>query len=394
MRQSLCHALLLVALGCFHVAEGQTVEYDWASRSLQSWPHNVVQTGSATVTVHNVNDLLYQYTVKADCTQNQANPSDLIGQFLPQVPTKAADAVDACATNVNAATTAIDNERAAYNNVRLAPTVGSNCSTTSPCNIPLSATQDAWRASVEPLYEQTNSKIAAASLSCASDDVRVGNLATQQNEITVQRSRVLSPQHDYQATVTLIPDSSCTLTITQSYAGIQTQNGSQTATFSPGQARMAISVGPLFSQIQDRSYSVVSVPSGSGGTGAQNILQFNGNSSYTTYLTGLLNFNIPLSYDWINSERYGFALSTGPVVRVGGQSSTSAFGWFGGLSYRLYDLVYLSAGFHIGQFAGNPAGYNAPNQVVPQIHPPQPPKGVQLQGSPSRSASRPKTFRN
>jgi hypothetical protein len=174
--------------------------------------------------------------------------------------------------------------------------------------------------------------------------------------------------HDWTGAVSVVPDSSCTFTITETYQTADT-TPAVTVTFTAGQPRMTISIGPLFSQIQDRSYSVVTAPPVAGTTTNQTVLQVNGISSLTTYLTGLLNFSLPLEHDWLNGERGGFALSTGPVVRVGGQSSASAFGWYAGASYHLYHLIYLTAGAHIGQFAGMPVGFSSPGQVVPSSFP-------------------------
>jgi hypothetical protein len=174
--------------------------------------------------------------------------------------------------------------------------------------------------------------------------------------------------HNWTGNVSVIPDSNCTFTIAESYQGNPT-TPTVTVTFTAGQPELTLSAGPLFSEIQDRSYSVVTAPPANGSSTNQSLLQLSGNSTLTTYLTGLLNFSLPFTQNLLNGENGGLAISTGPVLRVGGQSTSSAFGWYTGLSYHLYHYLYVSAGAHIGQFAGFPAGFTAANQPVPSGFP-------------------------
>src|SRR5579864_6666347 len=87
----------------------QTVDYDWAARSLQDYPTNITQTRSAAVRVHNVNDVLYSYTVKSECTQNQADPFGSIAGLLPasNVPPKPLSPSE-CQKALDAARAAVD----------------------------------------------------------------------------------------------------------------------------------------------------------------------------------------------------------------------------------------------------------------------------------------------
>lgn len=364
---------IALTVGCPCTLFAQIVDYDWAARSLQDYPTNITQTRSASVRVHNVNDVLYSYTVKSECTQNQTDPFGSIVGLLPATsPPPQADlgpAPSACQKALAAAQAAVPLVAPKINAMISEPTTDSGCSSASPCDVPLSATQQYWDNNIESSAADADEKVKTAGNACSSDAATADAIQDLKDQIVVidnTRTKVKHTTHDYSVTVTLIPDSSCQLTITQRYGQTQTQNGSVTATFSPGQPRMSLSAGPLFSEVQDRSYSVVSVPSGST---TESVLQFNGNSRFTTYLTGLLNFHIPSSTEWINGERAGIALSTGPVLRVGGQSSASAFGWFGGISYHINHLVFITAGLHAGQFAGNPAGFSSPNQVVPSNFP-------------------------
>src|SRR4029077_7168009 len=65
-----------------------------------------------------------------------------------------------------------------------------------------------------------------------------------------------------------------------------------------------------------------------------------------------------------NWNHYGLALSTGPVLRVGGTTGTSSFGYFNGLSIHFWHRLYVTRGSHVGQFADVPLGF-AVGQSIP-----------------------------
>jgi Abnormal spindle-like microcephaly-assoc'd, ASPM-SPD-2-Hydin len=365
MKVSFLAGLLILVVGSSLAANAQTIDYDWAARSLGQFPTNISQTRSATVHVHHVNDILYSYTVKVECTQTQSDPfGSIVGLFPGQAKPSGAPPASPCDQAISDAQAAIAAAQSKINEMLNLPTSGAGCSATSPCDIDLITTQSFWDNNIDTLVTNAHLAVQAAQKVCSSNAVNA--LVAADQALLSYRNRVKSGMHDYSVPVVLIPDSSCQLTITQRFKGTQTQNGSVVATFSPGQPRLTLSAGPLFSQVQDRSYSVVAIPSGSS---TQNVLQFNGVSTFTTYLTALANFHIPSSNEWINGERFGVAVSTGPVLRVGGQSSASAFGWFGGVSYYINHLIFVTGGFHVGQFAGPPPGFSAPNQVVPPNFP-------------------------
>ncbi len=365
MRVGFLVSSVMLVFGSSSIANAQTVDYDWAARSLGQYPTNITQTRSVAVQLHHVNDILYSYTVKSECTQTQSDPfGSIVGVFGPQAKPQFAPPASACDTAISAAQDAISAAQAKINDMLALPTSEAGCSTSSPCDMDIFKTQSFWDQHIDGLVTNADLAVQAAQRVCSSEAVSA--LVSADQTLLSYRNKVKSAKHDYSVPVVLIPDSSCQLTITQRFGQTQTQNGSAVATFSPGQPRMTLSAGPLFSQIQDRSYSVVAIPSG---LTTQNVLQFNGLSRFTTYLTALANFHIPSSNEWINGERYGVAVSTGPVLRIGGQTSASAFGWFGGVSYYLNHLVFLTAGLHVGQFADSPPGFTAPNQVVPSNFP-------------------------
>jgi len=235
----------------------------------KGYPTNITRTTSTVVQLHNVNDILYSYTVKSECTQNQPDPfgsiAGLMGRTQPGQPKVGATP---CEIAIATAQTAVSQVGAKINEMINAPTSGASCSAASPCDISLAQTRLFWNQSIEALAIDADVKVKDAQNKCSSDpsNVNLAAVVAQATEITRTRDKVKSKTHDYSVTVTLLPDSSCQLTITQRYGSTQTQNGSEVATFSPGPPRLTLSAGPLFSQIQDRSYSVVTVPSSGSST--------------------------------------------------------------------------------------------------------------------------------
>jgi len=278
-------------------------------------------------------------------------------------------AFTSCASDTAKANTDWNNVKTQVDLLKNAPAPDGDktCTSSKPCRISLGTTQKTWDDKVEAPLQTAESDIATAVNSCSA----APQTASGPEELLKQAQALrkwYTSSHDWTGAVSVVPDASCTFTITETSVSADT-TPAVTVTFTAGQPRMTISVGPLFSEIQDRSYSVVTAPPAVGGTTNQNVLQINGVSTLTTYLTGLLHFSLPIGNEWLNGERAGLAISTGPVLRVGGQSASSAFGWFAGPSYHLYHLIYLTAGVHIGQFGGLPAEFASAGQIVPSGFP-------------------------
>lgn len=362
-------------------ASAQKIEYDWQSNGSGqplSWPTNITKTQIVPFVIHNTNNLLYTYRVGGSCTQTSVDPWGAIAPVLkggatagdqpPDLTNSQKVAFDTCSSDTaranadwNAVKTQVELLKSAP-----APEGDKTCTSAKPCRISLAATQSTWD-KVELPLRTAESDIARAINSCSVAPQTAASAQDLQEQARALR-KWYSSSHDWIGVVSVIPDSSCTFTITETYA-IADTTPAVIVTFTAGQPRMTVSAGPLFSQIQDRSYSVVTAPPAVGSTTNQTVLQVNGMSKLNTYLAGLLNFSLPFQGEWFNGERGGIALSTGPVLRIGGQSGTSPFGWFAGPSYHLYHLVYFSAGLHVGQFAGLPAGFSSPGQTVPSGFP-------------------------
>jgi hypothetical protein len=364
------------------MASAQKIEYDWQSNGSGQpliWPSNITKTQVVPFVIHNTNNLLYTYRVGGSCTQTNLDPWGTIAPVLKSGATagdQPPNLTDTQKIAFNACSTDIANANGDWNTVKTqvdllkntpAPDGDKTCTSAKPCRISLVATQKRWEENIESVLQSAEADIAKAVGSCSTAPQTASSARALQEQAQGLR-KWYSSSHDWTGAVSVIPDSSCTFTITETYLTVDT-TPAVTVSFTAGQPRMTVSVGPLFSQIQDRGYSVVTAPPPTGSTTNQTVLQINGISSLSTYLTGHLNFALPLQGDWFNGERGGIAISTGPVLRIGGQSAASAFGWYAGPSYHLYHLIYFTAGMHIGQFADLPGGFSSPGQTVPSGFP-------------------------
>jgi hypothetical protein len=167
----------------------------------------------------------------------------------------------------------------------------------------------------------------------------------------------------------------CTVSeyLNQSHNGqlLATKDGTMAIAVGKPASIVTLSIGPLVSAIQNRTYSSVTAPNGSSGTST--VLAVQGKSP-SVAIAALANFALPLPARWnLNSDKFGLAVSAGPAVRISSGSSSSPAGFFGGLSVHLWRQFFITPGFHVGQFADYPLGFSAPGQTIPANFPtPQP----------------------
>jgi len=129
--------------------------------------------------------------------------------------------------------------------------------------------------------------------------------------------------------------------------------------FSPSSDILTLSLGVLFSGIEQRSYVSVKDPSNT----QQNLLSVNGRGHSTPLGVALLNYKIPGAR--FSNDRVGLNLSSGLVLDFGAsEAKASPLGWFGGPSLDLWHRLFMSVGFHIGQFADFPPGLGG-GSVIP-----------------------------
>ena len=144
------------------------------------------------------------------------------------------------------------------------------------------------------------------------------------------------------------PGNDVSVAVVEMYEGVPIKT--KTFTF-PGVDVLTLSAGALFSKIPDRTYDARKSP-----LSELNVLTVEGNSRATPSIAALLNYS--LGSIKLDSENFGLALSAGPVLRLGNKSEASSFGFFSGISGHLYHRFYITPGFHFGQFADFPVGFN------------------------------------
>jgi hypothetical protein len=153
------------------------------------------------------------------------------------------------------------------------------------------------------------------------------------------------------------------LTATQNAKGAATDTPPQVFNFDPLYSLVTSSAGFMVTELPARTYTSGTAPNpASPTTGTQSVLVVNFASGVRPTLDALLNVNIP----GFNAQNYGVGLSIGPVYDISsGKADTSNLGLFGGISFRVTDYLYLTPGFHLGQFADYPEGFTHAGQVIP-----------------------------
>jgi hypothetical protein len=132
----------------------------------------------------------------------------------------------------------------------------------------------------------------------------------------------------------------------------------------------SLSLGPVVSTLPSRTYSHQKAPVPAGSSTTQDILSVGNKRSITLLGAALLNYHLP-RMSWLPKEM-GLALSAGPVYTLGGTPGVSALGLFIGPTVHFNRSIFITPGFHIGQFADFPEGFR-PGDVIPNqfgdLHP-------------------------
>jgi hypothetical protein len=343
------------------------VVIDWAAKALVSSPAVVNQKTPVTVTVNNVNDLLYGYQIEVVATPRSLDDAASI-LAIAQVASPPAKAggleVTACAGNA----AKLD---ATVSSIALAMVDVFDPSTKKDKNgnllsVALKDTLAAWSSQVTTPWAQNvdgpatanGGTILSVRAACtgtpAIGDAAVSNAEALRPKIAAMQKKV-DTVHQVVQTTTLAPETDYKITVTE-YAG-GSQTAQFTASFSPQSNILTLSLGTLLSGIQQRSYSSSKDPSNT----QQNLLSANGTGRFSPLGVALLNYQIP----GVGNDNIGLALSSGLVLRFGASNvSASSLGWFGGPALHLYHRLFLSVGVHVGQFSDFPVGLHV-GSVIP-----------------------------
>ncbi len=349
--------ICLVTISC--AAFGQEVAVDWATKKVTSQPSTIEKNTMATVRIDNVNDLMFTYSISYQLKPLAISDFDTIAKaFSIAGKAAAGEAVSSCDfSDVLASQRALTDAEAAF---LQSPATASGCSASKPCDVPLQQAISLWNYNVQPKIGVATTALASFTGICTSPTYEAG-VKSASDAIAAAEAK-FDTSHSIVKThaVELSPETTTSLEIDQLWMGKPTTNGTYSVDLQSSNHRLTLSAGALFSKIQNRSYTSRSVPN-TVGTGTTNVLAVDGLSRFSPTAVALLNYELPFA-DW---ERFGFALSTGPVFRLGSKSDTSSFGYFAGVSVHLFHRFYITPGFHLGQFADFPAGFSQPNQLVP-----------------------------
>ena len=146
------------------------------------------------------------------------------------------------------------------------------------------------------------------------------------------------------------------------YNGQSTNAATKKYRLGAGYVAITSSAGFMITKLAARSYSAVAAPNPADPTTTQTVLNVDYGAGARVALTALLNYNLPFA----TRKDFGAALAVGPVFDISaGKADTSRFGLFGGVGIRLKQLMYITPGVHIGEFADFPQGFTRSGQVVP-----------------------------
>ncbi|MGC4052789.1 MAG: hypothetical protein QM757_25950 [Paludibaculum sp.] len=353
-----CAMCILVSGGA---AMAQDVVVDWSAKKVTSQPSSVEKNMKVNVRVDQVNDLMFTYSISYTLKPLDIADFNAIGKAftLAGGAAKAAgEAANVCNyADVLATQEALRDAEAEFVKT---PATEKGCSEEKPCDISLQRALRLFEASVQPKIGAAQLALDAFTASCSSS-AYAASVKSAREAIDAAIAKYKGPHSIVKPNaVPLSPEATTSLEVDQLYNGKPTTNGTYTVDLQSSNHRLTLSAGALFSEIQNRSYTSQSAPNAAG-TGTSNVLNVNGTGHFSPTAVALLNYELPFA-DW---ERWGLAVSTGPVFRLGSKSDTSSFGFFAGISAHLFHRFYVTPGFHFGQFADFPAGFSVPNQAVP-----------------------------
>jgi|GEM_PF-1512061 len=339
---------------------GQELTIDWPTKTALGCQAVTSSGRSLTVTLRNVNDILYTYQVNFDVKATVPNDwGHLFGT------TASADRAETLLVETSRALELV--EKAVKENPSLTAIPGADGKYAS---VAISTTQAAWRV-VEASADYAKLRdgidgLANASFPNQEQIELLRNVRAGAAKLAQFGQRVKTGNHSlvFVTPITQGADNTVKIAVSEYANGQITGDGkAREFTCEIKSAALSLSAGVLVSTIGGREYNVRAVPS----TGA------NGQTANTTYnaLTvdnrtnvqpvgvALLNYQLP-GGRW--AERWN--ISAGPTFRLGGASGQSPFGFFSGVSFDLWKRLFITPGAHLGQYSDFPVGYSE-NSFVP-----------------------------
>jgi len=356
--------IALALLGTSFASAQEEIEIDWATKSLKRYPARLEPLIPVVIVIKGINDYLYSYrgSLRVDpIAESSIDPSSLPGGRVNLSSLVVGD----CKIFDDAAKVVDDGLTADFTLTKEDGVYPSR---------KMEESKKAWKA-IELSYKLLEAAPAAGQ-SCAS--WKTYNTA---NRKKAQRlARADSGTHEERIPSTIPENGRVTVTVTEYYADELTKDGSKEYAFQAGSGRFFLSVGFLATQVQARSYDVVdvgvirgtpavaatattpAVPAVTDQTTKE--LRIQGTGLFRPTTAVLLNYRMPFDRFWSPSK--GIALSAGPVYRIaqsGTATNASNWGIFAGLSFHLWERMWLTPGFHIGEFSDLPRGFTAASGI-------------------------------
>ena len=365
-RRNLSTAATVVALvtGARAASAQSAIVIDWSTRTLVASPPEIGRTASAIVTIRNVNDVLYDYTVDISEVRRPIDDFAALAALRTTVTATPPGIEDPCrtmearahlagATKAIAASpelTPVPNAEGKYQSVAVGTTVAT------------------WQRAVAPevkmvrtLETEIRQKLGSCLNRDAANDFLTNEFPAFNAAITALERRIASP-HVIQVPITLRPDTDYTLVVTERIGGATTIDGGKSFTFSPASAVLTLSAGFGVTWLEGRAYSARTVPGVNPGDPVKTVLAVDG-IGQRPVMVALLNYQFPFS----RSDDYGLSVSSGPVIAFNtGTSNSSSLGFFAGISGHLFRRFYVTPGLHIGEFADTPLGFSGPGAPIPE----------------------------
>ena len=354
--------------------EGPSIQLDWSTVA----PYRVLHTGTYTINITGVNDLVYQYELSVTLNDSSSNDIALLTGILPDLTkllgTSTTGRSVAPGCNLPDLLTASTPVIKTFND-RLTDMTPGKSSDGKYLSVPLSDSIVKWNAVKEAYvsYQKSVADLAA--------EIKNSN-CTLASEDTAKAQQVLDTYSTVRLKVEAIDAKAKgdhrivghayidrsrdgDIIVRQLFNGAETSSSPKTFPLEAGFSVVTATGGFLLTTLQARTYTSQLVPPVPPATTNSNVLAVSGVSGVRPALVALLNYHDP--FDWyLNRENFGLALSAGPVIDVSkGKADTSTFGFFGGISMHLWHRVFVTPGVHVGEFADFPAGFTKAGQVIP-----------------------------
>ena len=346
---SLLNTAMFVALAGTLLAQ-QQVQIDWRTHKPVSPPITVDTTTHIMVVVLAVNDMLYSYSERVEATARP--PADIAPAIFGATRT----AVAPECKDLDTALTQLDTD---FGKSSLKPNASSQ---DLPESIPLAVTKTAWAAA-----KQNIAQLDPKTGQCTDQDLLTRKIyyttTIQSNWDAADRK-----QHTFTFATTLEALTDYSFFILEQYNGTTTaacisknDAGKNVGvecqvSYKPASTIITMSGGFLLTELMSPTYDRANVP---GSTDA--VLTVSNTGSFRAALATLVNVKLP----FCASEEWGCAVTAGPVFQLGSTSGASSIGVLVGVSFQLWRYLYITNGFHIGEYPDFPAGFSHAGQPIP-----------------------------